>query len=324
MSKRLTTKQMTDIYGGDIAVAERSEMTNGLDIVLRGAAARRRHAKNPAVERQRMEKWLADQIAKGRHAGVFTLTVVLAEILMDRNAGNRPIANANLNALHRDNVEGRFMDNGESIIISETGVLLDGQHRCRMVIETGIPIESTFSFGVKSAARQTIDIGKSRSAANLLHFEGVEVKGVDTVASLILQWKTHGKLLKASAGRPTKTQIVAAYREFKGIADSIEFCNRKRAAQVAPKTLLAFCHWAFAERAGRVAADMFMQRLIDGDRPKSGDPVLYARDRLTAIQGWTWPQTRASLIFQAWNYWRRGEKIERIKVNETALPDVEG
>lgn len=70
-------------------------------------------------------------------------------------------------------------------------------------------------------------------------------------------------------------------------------------------------------------ADLFIARLVDGDRPVEGEPISYCRDRLLGIKGWVFPQVRASLIFQAWNAWRRNQEVLRMNVNTRALPKLE-
>lgn len=192
-------------------------------------------------ERLRMKRWLAEKVAGGRSVEIVTLTPVLAELLLESNTHNRPKAKSHINTLVRENSGGRFQFNGESLSVTESGVLGDGQHRCEMIVATGIPAEVVIVFGIKDEAVKTINLGLSRSAANVLAMEGVaDSNAVSTVANLIWQWKTHGRLANASNQRPTKTQVVDAAEHYDGIPESIEFCKRKRTKLVASRTVLAF------------------------------------------------------------------------------------
>lgn len=320
----LSTRQMKDLYGGGPDDDNVIVVNPSLDKILAEVKVRPKRGSSQEIERQRMERWLADKTAKGRSVEIVTITPVLATLLLERNTKNRPIAHGNVNVLERDAIEGRFEFNGESVIVSEDGSLIDGQHRCQAVVRTGVPIETVIVFGVPDKARRTVDIGRARSAANVLAMEyGVEEAGlVATVTKMILSWRTFGHIAKHGKHAPTKTQVIDAHGHLTGIEESLKFCNRKRASLVAPRTVLAFCHWAFAQRASREDADRFMARLIDGDRPRDGDPILYVRDRLLGITKWVFPQDRVSLIFQAWNLWRTGRPFAQIKT-KSDLPPLE-
>jgi hypothetical protein len=90
----LTTKQSKAIYGGgrdhdDGEVVTRTAVINEI-LATASKAAPKRAA--PDIERRRMEKWLNDKIAGGRSTEIVTITPVLAQLLLERNTKNRPIA----------------------------------------------------------------------------------------------------------------------------------------------------------------------------------------------------------------------------------------
>jgi hypothetical protein len=63
-------------------------------------------------------------------AGVAEITPELAkEILENKNSGNRPIKKEHIKMLTSTLRNDEWMLNGESIAFSESGRLLDGQHR---------------------------------------------------------------------------------------------------------------------------------------------------------------------------------------------------
>ncbi len=330
---KLSTKHMMSIYGG-AAEREHASASSMVEQMVSEAGPRLVVNRDAAYleERKRMEKWLAGHVEKGRHSFDGTLTPVLAELLLERNPRNRKIASANLMWLEREISEGRYKDNGEATIIMKDGTLGDGQHRCEAVVRTGTAVPTTFSFGIAEDARETIDIGTVRTAANILtiNHEVAEPNTAATVAGMIYKWRNHNRISRDTASLPSKTEIVQTYRAYErrdggnSIDESIEFCSRKRAKKVTPKAILAFCHWAFTEAASRAAADAFMRRLIDGDRPSDGDPVLYCRDRLMAMKKWVFPQIRVNLIFKAWNAYRREEKVTFLKADKDSLSPLEG
>lgn len=147
---------------------------------------------DPRVQ-ERLRVWLDDHIAASKrkpNAEVVTLVPALAALLLERNPVNRPISKSNASELRQDVASDRFMFNGESIVVSDTGVLLDGQHRCKIVVDTGIPIETVIAFGPKEAARFTIDTGKVKKPDEPLN--DIETKDKQ-VQALMAAWNRAGK-----------------------------------------------------------------------------------------------------------------------------------
>ena len=66
-----------------------------------------------------------------------------------------------------------------TIVITNDGVLLDGQHRLMAVVKSGVPIKMTFTVCDSESAFEYIDIGKTRSASDFL-----DVKNRNETASV--------------------------------------------------------------------------------------------------------------------------------------------
>lgn len=278
-----------------------------------------------ATEISRMRSWLEDRVAKGKktpHCEIVTLTPVLASLLLERNPVNRPIGKYNMEALRADVSSARFVFNGESLVVSDTGVLIDGQHRCSTVIETRQPILTVIVFGPKEEARFTIDIGKPKTAANFLHMKGgVDTNNLSATIGLLVQYATLGTLVHGSV-KATKTQIVEGYERFRGVEMSVEAVAGATKMKLGSRSALAFCHYTFKRRAGADAADTFMRKLIDGDGLRKGDPIYHTRDRLLKLDRGARAESRIEVVFKGWNAWRRNETVTGIRSNGK-LPKVE-
>jgi hypothetical protein len=279
------------------------------------------------TEIKRMEAWLEDHIERGRKkifSVVVTLTPVLASLLLARNPINRPFSKRNIEALKVDIANGNFATNGESIIISDTGMLNNGQHRCKVVVETGLSIETVMVFGPTEASRYTIDTGRMKTAANMLAMRGRKYSSVlSSVANYLFQWKQHGTLATAGAKRGTTQQIQDAAQKYKGVDDSIEFTALSNKT-VGSHAVLAFCHYAFWKASSRENADFFMTKLMEGDGLKKGDPILYCRNRLLGIARKDHALARSILVFKCWNAHRAGLSITSyVATNGTTLPKLE-
>lgn len=274
-------------------------------------------------EARRMKQWLEEKIAAGKKkplAEVVTLTPVLAQLLLDRNANNRVVSPANSQTLAADIANKRFLFNGESIVISNTGVLIDGQHRCQQVIATGRPIETVLVFGPREESRFTIDIGKPKTITNFLGMKQRSyAASLGTVISYYLQWTQRGYIFRG--GAPTKAEILTAADE---LTDADASCALTSGSKLGCHSVLAFCHYAIKKRVSRQAADEFIGRLIDGDNLRKGDPILYCRNRLSNMRGrGTEQNARIELIFKCWNAHRLNYGVDHCKITGGKLPKLE-
>jgi hypothetical protein len=278
-----------------------------------------------AAEVRRMEDWLSERIKKGSKspvAEVVTLTPVLASLLLQRNPVNRPMARYNIDTLKADTSNDRFMFNGESIVVSDSGVLIDGQHRCAVVVETRKPIQTVIVFGPKEDARYTIDIGKPKSAGNFLHMKGgVDTNHMAAVLGMLVQFAEHGTLVYGSM-RATKVQIVNAFERYKGVDASLAICHDATKAKIGSRSALAFAHYLMKRKAGAEAADYFIRKIVDGDDLRKGNPIYHARERLLKCDRGTRVEIRVEILFKGWNAWRRNETVTSIRTTGV-IPKLE-
>lgn len=271
-------------------------------------------SKAGAEERRRMSAWLDERLTAAKKkpsAEVVTLTPMLASLLLERNPINRPISPRNANNIASDIANGRFEFNGESIVISKSGVLIDGQHRCLQVVATGKPIETVIVFGPADAARFTIDTGKVKSAANFLAMK--EFKYSQSHAAAVgyyLQWRSTGRIETSGKGTvPTTAEKVTAADELKGMDTSVEFTH-PAIYTIGSHAIVAFCHYVFWKRSSRESADHFIGKMIDGDGLRKGDPILYCRNRLIGVGRGVAANSKIELIFKCWNAHRSGAGID--------------
>jgi hypothetical protein len=273
----------------------------------------------------RLRVWLEDRIAAGKKkpvAEVVTLVPALAALLLEHNPVNRPLGRYNLDVLKADVANGRFTFNGESIVVADTGNLIDGQHRCETVLATGVPIETVIVFGPKETARYTIDIGKPKTAANFLAMKGWHDNNhLAATITLLLMYRSHGSV-SHGINRPTKTEIINAIEQFKGIQDSVDFVSDATRKKLGSRSALAFCHYTFWKKCSRQASDEFISTMIEGSGLRKDSPIYYCRERLRDMTRGTRAETRIELLFRCWNIWRRGESVTKIPLSGN-LPKLE-
>jgi hypothetical protein len=212
--------------------------------------------------------------------------------------------------------------NGESIKISVAGFLNDGQHRCHAVVLAGIPIKTLIIFGCERESRLTLDQGAIRSTGDYLGMDGVESSNVAAAAArLVCEYRNGGKLSLNRSARPTKAQVIEAFRSNPGLSDSIRFAGKNGVGVIGGKSLIAFCHYILSEIDPAVASN-FILKLIVGDELSTKDPIFLCRKRLLADKRLLQSE-KVELIFRAWNAHRRNRFISKIEICGT-LPKIGG
>lgn len=273
---------------------------------------------------RRVKSWLAECLRRGEHE-VFTveaeLSPFLARLLLARNPDNRNVKEVRVADYAADIQAGNWQLNGESIKISRTGLLNDGQHRCRAVDRAGRSIRTLITFGVDRDTRLTLDQGAVRSPGDYLGMEGVENPNhAAAVASLLWQYEHLGRVSYQQLYRPTKAQTREAFHTHPGINDSIRVASGKGSTNAGGVSVLAFCHWVFAQR-DREAATAFISRLIKGNDLSTKDPIYLCRERLHSDKRLKLEE-KVELIFRAWNLHRKNKRLTKIQIMG-ALPVVE-
>jgi hypothetical protein len=282
-------------------------------------------------ETRRMKKWLAENIAAGKssklgHYVRVTLTPVLAQLLLDKNSSNRPITENHVHKLHSDIDGGLWRFNSQPIIVSGSGELLDGQHRCSAVVSSGKTIDTLMSFGADDESRFTMDTGRVKTAGNFLAMNG---KGYSnqtaTAIGYYLQYLNVGYIGRGGQRQytPTKAEIVAASNNLRAFDVSIEFTVRNK-SPLRSHSLLATAHYIFKRKAGADAANDFIRCVLDGDGVSRGNPIYACREKLLRMTDRTfYPNDKLEILIKCWNAWRDGRRLESVKVTGGKLPKVE-
>jgi hypothetical protein len=275
-------------------------------------------------EARRAAAWLENRIKTGKTEVVselVELTPVLAELLLQRNPGNRSVRQRAIDAYKTDIINGDWAINGESIKVSSDGLLNDGQHRCRAVIGAGRPIKTMILFGVGRETRMTVDQGAVRTAGNFLAMSGKEnANQIAAVASLLWQYEHFGITGNNSKLAPTKVQvaqIAALHPDIDGSVKAIPSHTKVGRS----RSVMAFCHYLVSRRA-RTYADSFFLRLCLGDGLSRRDPIYHCRERLLTDRRMTSAE-KIELILRTWNAHRKGNQTTKCSPILGELPSIE-
>ena len=268
-------------------------------------------------------EWFNRQVergAKSYFSEVVTIDVDLAKVLLLVNDENRKIAIRNYNNLVSDIKGGRFVLNGQTIIVSDTGQLNDGQHRCRAVIDTGIPIPSFMVFGVERASRTTVDLNSVRKSHSFIQMEGGSntFQAAAVSASLLIYKRgimsNHGN----GVNLPTTSEVVNNYwRNRSEIDEAIRIVKLKESRELSSINPLAACY-IILKRHNPGKVDEFFDMLVYGAGYERTSPVYVTRRRLIDVTSLRLPVgQKMSIIFSGWNAWRLGQTPRTIQVRDT-------
>jgi len=250
----------------------------------------------------------------------------MATKLLDMNTNNRKIKKNNLDLLVYELENGMFKFNGESIIVSESGVLLDGQHRLLAVEKTGVSIKSIIVWDVEDNTFGTIDTGSARSAFDVLNVNKIEGYALKAklIKMYILSVKGKGITRRAKEYKVTNDEILEfAKRNDETLTDiarvSMRYYQKKRLLTTSE---IGF-FWHIFESENRRMAELFFESLFGGLFASQKDPCYVLRNKLEDdklnknLKLKT--DIKHKLIVKAWNKFINNEQISFLRVTENEI-----
>lgn len=274
---------------------------------------RTRRPLNPTDETA-AKNWLFQRIEKAAATGPFAeiapLDHGIALELLKNNDSNRRIRPSKLSQYIEDMKHGRWSLNGETVVISTVGKLLDGQHRCisalDVVREKDAP-RVTFLFGIDKDARRTIDTGAKRNASDILQLEGIRNAAMASSAARMLIALENGKG-KSFQGRDRISTSVVVQRvlddtELQLAADDIHNMSR---ATIQGVTVGVICAaYYLMRKKNRSKAREFVEAVFqDHHQRRSAEQVTYSRLKELVEMGGR--ERRLEALVRGWNMFRNG------------------
>lgn len=253
----------------------------------------------------------------GIELSVELLTPDLANDLLLANPFNRKQRRPHIQKLAGAMARGEFRFNGDPIRVSVDGDLLDGQHRCEAVRESGQSIWSVIIRGLPVDVIHTIDTDMApRNLRDVLKIGG-EMNHDLLATALVWKWRKETGTLQTKE-LPTPAQALAILEKYPEL--------RKVAAQSAGSKVLK----VFKLNRGQIAALLyefrsvdaedaarFFEKLTHGAGLAEGDPILRLRSWLqkmasVEVSKRATPVEVYMTIIKAWNYWRSGGQAKSV------------
>ncbi len=177
----------------------------------------------------------------------------------------------------------RWQMNGETIIVSETGKLLDGQHRMFAVIEYGASVQMLIATGAPDNSFETIDTGRARTAGDILGMEGINNPNVVAAAAGMLWRLFHRTAINEPCPAQTVLEVVERFPVIHKWATYTSAYKGARAPLPPGSFLTAQLYLEGVAMKPRLA-EQFFDGITKGVDLGEGSPILALRNRMMNLR----------------------------------------
>ena len=241
------------------------------------------------------------------------ITPALAKQLLEQNPKNRNISQRAVDAFANDMKNGRWNNNGQTFVISESGYLLDGQHRCAAVLQSRVTISAFVVRGAPDAVFSTLDTGRSRSLADLLSIDGyMNTKKLQATAAICWAYVSGA----AVTYKPTKAAAFDFIKAHPYMAHTVS--ETTKANKFPHSALASVVFLANENRKFDFEVSQFIDGVAHGDSLAKGDPRLTLREWYFSRSGRVGMRLKNHAIFaavaRAWSAWAKGDALSLIRI----------
>jgi hypothetical protein len=199
----------------------------------------------------------------------------LAKEWLKQRGPNRPISKDNLRKIGDAMLALGFVVNGSTVVWDLLGFLIDGQHRLIEIIEKNVVLPIVTVRDVPVDAWKVIDVGKGRSAGDVLATHGVRnahnvaasLKFLRSYESGVLDYRPENKGFKMIHSNDV---VFAMWVKNPGILHYVRMAMRfcRQYEKTTPSSVGVFLYLV---RENPVLTD-FYDHLVNGTLTKKGDP----------------------------------------------------
>lgn len=258
---------------------------------------------------------------------IVEVTPALAKVFLSYRVGTRQrnLKHLHFGSLTRDMKADRFLFTGQPIIFSEDGNLDDGQHRCHACIASGKSFVCLVVFGVPNTSYVALDVTARRTVADTMRMDDTQSPVASgSVGKWVYQWEVGDFVTNVTITPIEGREIIDGHP---GLNESVIKTGKYHKIFIYHH-FVAFCHY-IASQIDREDADYFIDQVATLVGHEEGSPMLKFRQYLDGVReaknkGKLEPRRQLLGHFiKAWNHFRKGEKISRLKFRpEEDLPKL--
>lgn len=257
---------------------------------------------------------------------IVRITPQVAKAWLELNGRNRKINRRHLDRLRQTFSAGDMALNGETVIFSEDGVLLDGQHRLTACILEDVPFVSLVVRGISPSAFDTIDGGLVRGVGDVLGMENVgDANKVSSAIQAFVSFCDNGGFLTQSCSltavrKCTPRLALRVLEEHPGLRDSVKEMSRNTLMKTQHGFALHYIFGLVSRRLAKAFADV----LANGSPEDPHRPFNVLRESLVRSPMRNNNREQyASKAVLAFNAELAGERVKSLRVGH-GRPMVDG
>lgn len=250
---------------------------------------------------------------------IVMVTPEMAKSFLEMNTRNRPVNQSQLLLFVEQLTRGEMQLTHQGIAISETGVLLDGQHRLMAIAKTGISAQLLVSTGLPDSVFTVLDSGAKRKARDVLAMDGA--KNSSSTASGIRLYLMYTQAPNAvwTGHLPLRLgSMTAIHDEFKRDRASWTLASSLASSYSAtgiiapgPMSCLVYVALRHCHYSSSFVED-FLMRLKIGNDLSLGNPLLAYRTKRFGEGAWSLQQRLADYI-KLFNAYSSGLQLKIFK-----------
>lgn len=258
------------------------------------------------------------------------ITPAVAKAMLASTTTRNRKLNKEVVKLYADDMRnGRWQENGETIIQDDNGNVIDGQHRLTAVIMSGVTVRMIVATGVASECFKTIDKGRKRTHGDVLGIEGfADSRNLAALCAAVYTYERNGKFCPHAT--PADSRLVHRNAQFDVIREvSVRMPDIEKSMQVFRKwskipskvsnTLAGSMHYIFAKIDSN-DSDEFFRRMVDLEFAGKDDPCkrLYemCTTRGTAEIMHSNAYYTSAIFVKAWNCFRKNTPCKLLRFND--------
>jgi hypothetical protein len=247
------------------------------------------------------------------------ITPSIAAKYLEANISNRRVKMPVLIQYANDMLNGRWKeDTGETIKISKTGVVLDGQHRLMAILKSKCCIFLTVVTDLEDSVFDVLDTGSRRNSSDIFKVKGVKQENIIPSIIGIYNLLSSGRKFGAQKNyNATNAMLLEQYFEdeifWQSVARQSSSWYKAFAKILQPSFIGGF--YAFFLDLNHDQANSFMSQLLTGTGVTNNVVVLLRnklmQDKMSTKKIPT--NLKFALIIKTWNYFIKNETPKILK-----------
>lgn len=245
-------------------------------------------------------------------ADVLEITRDVAADWLKGQRKNRRLKESLVKDIARQIRAGEWEENGESIVFDEHDRLIDGQHRLHAIVMAGMSVVSVVVTKVNGKVFDTIDTGKTRTAADVIGMSGGWANETTAATAVKYLFRYYDQPEFETVPNLTNREVLKIAKQYSDVKQSIEFVNRVGIrASVLSQPECVFLHYILsAISPGKTT--QYLKKIMTGNNITQGSIEDRVRARLvdartTRVEYKLNYKQRLGLVIKGFNVLRDGE-----------------